>query len=478
MIISLGRFVANNDRDFPALSIRPFFLLLVCGALAACNKVAPESPPQASAPPGASVIADAPFTGVPEPKDAVIYQVNFRAFAPTKNFAAVQARLDSIRALGVNVLYLMPIYPVGQIKGVNSPYCIKDYTALNSEFGSLAELRTLIAEAHKRNMAVLFDWVADHTSWDNPWITHKSWYKQDAAGNIISPPGTGWLDVAALNYNSTEMRDAMIKAMTFWVSEANIDGYRCDAADFVPHDFWKQAIDALRAIPGRKLLLLAEGTRKDNFAAGFQLKYGMSFFTNLEKNVFGKKGSARSLDDLNAEEYANAPAADQVVRYTSNHDMDLSDGTPLDLFGGKDGSLAAFVVAAYMKGVPMIYNGQEVGCPVKLSYFNTSTSIDWTMNPELTDTYEKIVNLRNSSEAIKQGKLSSFSSEDVCAFVKSYKSEEVLVVVNLRNSPVSYAIPSALSNTEWKDAYNGTEVTLTDHLELQPFQYEVLRKQD
>ncbi len=478
MIISLGRFFASNDRVFPAVSIRPFFLLLICGALAACHKVAPESPSQASAPPGASVIEDAPFTGVPEPKDAVIYQVNFRAFAPTKNFAAVQARLDSIRALGVNVLYLMPIYPVGQIKGVNSPYCIRDYTAVNSELGSLAELRTLIAEAHKRKMAVLFDWVADHTSWDNPWITHKSWYKQDAEGNIISPPGTGWLDVAALSYNSTEMRDAMIKAMTFWVSEANIDGYRCDAADFVPNDFWKQAIDALRAIPGRRLLLLAEGTRKDNFAAGFQLKYGMTFFTNLEKNVFGKKGSALSIDELNAEEYANAPAADQVVRYTSNHDMDLSDGTPLDLFGGKDGSLAAFVVAAYMKGVPMIYNGQEVGCPVKLSYFNTSTSIDWTMNPELTDTYKKIINLRNSSEAIKQGKLSSFSSEDVCAFVKSYKSEEVLVVVNLRNSPVSYAIPSSLSNTEWKDAYNGTEVTLTDHLELQPFQYEVLRKQD
>ena len=415
---------------------------------------------------------------MPEPKDAVIYQVNFRAFAPTKNFAAVQARLDNIRALGVNVLYLMPIYPVGQAKGVNSPYCIKDYTAVNSEFGNLTGLRTLIAEAHKRDMAVLFDWVADHTSWDNPWIAHKSWYKQDAAGNIISPPGTGWLDVAALNYKSAEMREAMIKAMSFWVSETNIDGYRCDAADFVPYDFWKQAIDALRALPGHKLLLLAEGTRKDNFAAGFQLKYGMSFFTNLEKNVFGKKGSVRSIDDLNAEEYANAPAGDQVVRYTSNHDMDLSDGTPLDLFGGKDGSLAAFVVAAYMKGVPMIYNGQEVGCPVRLSYFNTSTSIDWTMNPEITKAYRQIIEFRNSSEAIKQGALASFSNEDVCVFTKSYKSEEVLVVANLRNVPASYMIPSVLSGAKWKDAYNDTEVTVTDHLELKPFQYEVLRKQD
>ncbi len=127
---------------------------------------------------------------------------------------------------------------------MHSPYCVRDYKGVNDEFGTLDELRTLVEEAHKRKMIVLFDWVANHTAWDNPWIANKSWYKQDDAGNIISPPKTGWLDVAALNYDSMDMRKAMIDAMRYWVFQANIDGFRCDAADFIPADFWEQAMQA------------------------------------------------------------------------------------------------------------------------------------------------------------------------------------------------------------------------------------------
>ena len=453
----------------------------LCAALTACDKSPPPSSVDAVSSPSANAGETVsqygtPYAQVPDPKDVILYQVNLRAFSPSGNFAGVQARLDSIKKLGVNVLYLMPIYPIGVLKTVNSPYCIKDYTAISSEFGTLADLRLLVAEAHKRNMAVLFDWVADHTSWDHAWISHKSWYKQDAAGNIIPPPGTGWNDVAALNYNNAEMRQAMIKAMKYWVYEANIDGYRCDASDFVPFDFWKQAIDALRAIPGRKLLLFAEGTRKDNFAAGFQLKFGMSFYENLKK-IYGTKASVRSLDSLNMEEYANAPMGDQVVRYTSNHDVNQSDGTPLDVLGGKDGSLAAFVVAAYMKGVPMIYNGQEVGCPVKLSFFNHNTVIDWKLNPDMAEQYGKIINLRNNSEALKQGALLSFGNDDVCAFTKLFEGEEVLVIVNLRNSKGSFTMPPELVKTEWKNAFDGTDDTLSGEVVLQPYQYQVFKKE-
>ncbi|MBS1563463.1 MAG: alpha-amylase, partial [Bacteroidetes bacterium] len=211
-----------------------------------------------------------------------MYQVNIRAFSSSGDFKGVQQRLDSIGALGVNTLYLLPVYPVGQVKTVNSPYCVKDYLSVNSEFGSLDDLRTLVAEAHKRHMAVLFDWVANHTSWDNAWIANKSWYQQDAGGNIISPLNTGWNDVAALNYNNQDMRKAMIKAMKYWVFTANIDGFRCDAADFVPADFWKQALDSLKAISSHKLLLYAEGTAKQEFTAGFQLQYGMGFYYTLK----------------------------------------------------------------------------------------------------------------------------------------------------------------------------------------------------
>ena len=185
--------------------------------------------------------------GVPNRQDATIYQVNIRAFSQAGNFAGVTARLDSIKALGVNVIYLMPVYPVGTVKSVNSPYCVKDYKAVNSEFGTLADLRTLVDGAHSRNMSVMLDWVANHTSWDNYWITaHKSWYAQDANGNIISPPNTGFTDVAQLNFNNDTMRLAMIADMKYWVYAANIDGFRCDYADNPPVTFWQQAIDTLK----------------------------------------------------------------------------------------------------------------------------------------------------------------------------------------------------------------------------------------
>lgn len=140
-----------------------------------------------------------PFKGVPDRRDVTLYQVNMRVFSKDGNFKGVAERLDSIKALGINVIYLMPIYPVGKVKSVNSPYCIQDYKSVNPEFGTLDDLRTLVAGAHSRNMAVLLDWVANHTSYDHVWTKNKSWYLQDSSGNIISPPGMGWNDVAQLN---------------------------------------------------------------------------------------------------------------------------------------------------------------------------------------------------------------------------------------------------------------------------------------
>ncbi len=443
-------------------------------AAAPGNPVTPPVTPPAGTADTAYVQYGAPYAQVPAPRDVTMYQVNLRAFSVRGNFAGVQARLDSIRALGINVLYLMPVYPVGVVKSVNSPYCVKDYMGVNSEFGSLAELRTLVSEAHKRNMAVLFDWIADHTSWDNAWTANKAWYKQDGAGNIISPPGTGWNDVAALNFANADMRKAMIRAMKYWVYQANIDGYRCDAADFVPFDFWQQAIDSLHAITTHQLLLFAEGTRTDHFTAGFQLEYGMGFYYNLVNNIYGKQGSVLSIDSVNTVEYSHASADDRVVRYISNHDVDNSDGTPLDLLGGRSGALAAFVVSAFMKGVPMIYNGQEIACPVKLNFFNNSTPIDWTINPDVTATYKKILGFRKSSDAIKQGDLVAYNSADVCVFVKSYNGAKVLVIVNLRNAVVTYSAPAGLSGTGWKDVFDGSTFAVTGPIVLQPYAYRIL----
>jgi glycosidase len=369
----------------------------------------------------------------------------------------------------------MPIFPVGSVNSVNSPYCVKDYKAVNPEFGTLADLRALVDGAHNKNMSVILDWVANHTSWDNPWIAaHSDWYLKNGSGVIVSPPGTGWNDVAQLNFNNTEMRLQMIKAMKYWVYTANVDGFRFDYADGPPFDFWKQAIDTLRNISTHSLLLLAEGNRNTHFTAGFDYIFGFSFYGQL-KTIFSNNQPVTNIDALNNSEYVNATNGQQVVRYITNHDVNGSDGTPLTLFGGVNGSMAAFVVTAYMKSVPMVYNGQEVGTPFQLVFPFTGADINWTLNPAITAEYKKVIAFRNSSMAIRRGTLTSYSSADVCAFTKISGAEKVFVASNLRNNTITYTLPAAVASMTWTDAMTGNNTALGTQIILQPYSYLVLK---
>lgn len=413
-----------------------------------------------------------PFAGVPDSRDAVIYQVNMRCFSSTHDFQGVISRLDSIKGLGVNVVYLMPIYPVGQLKSVNSPYCVKDYKSVNTEFGTLTDLRTLIDGAHSRGMAVMLDWVANHTSWDNAWMVNPSWYVQNAAGVIQSP--SGYSDVAQLNFQNFDMRAEMIKDMKYWVYTANCDGFRCDYADGPPADFWKQAIDTLRNITTHKLLMLAEGTRADHYASGFNYTFGFRFYGQL-KSIFSSNQPVTVIDNINSQEFpAGNTDLNLVVRYITNHDVNSSDGTPLDLFGGSNGSMAAFVVAAYMKGVPMIYNGQEVGTPNRLTFPFTNQQINWTLNPGMVAEYKKIIAFRNTTTAIRRGTLVSYDTSNVCAFTKTAGSQTVFVLSNLRNASENFTLPTALANSTWKDGFTGNTINLNTSITLAPYSYQVM----
>lgn len=415
-----------------------------------------------------------PFTNVPDRRDVTIYQVNMRAFSKEGNFKGVLPRLDSIKALGANVIYLMPHYPVGKLRSVNSPYCIQDYKVVNPEFGTLNDLRAVVDGAHQRGMAVLLDWVANHTSYDHVWINNKSWYLQDSTGNIISPPGMGWNDVAQLNFKNADMRLAMVDAMKYWVRAANIDGFRCDYSDGPPLDFWQQAMDTLRNTFTHKFLMLSEGRRKEHYQIGFDYNFGFSFFGNLRR-IYQRGRSVLSIDSLNVSDYIGTSNGQQIIRYTSNHDVNGSDGTPLELFGGEKGSMAAFVVVAYMKSVPMIYNGQEVGTPYRLVFPFTVKDIDWTINPHTTAEYKKVIAFRNNSNAIRRGSLTSYSTDDVCAFTKQQGDEKVFVICNLRDKDIEYTLPAALNNSKWIDAMKGGVVDLTDKVALQPYTYLVLK---
>jgi glycosidase len=446
-----------------------FFLLVV---LFCCTKPAPALAQGNRYPPQYGQ----PFTGVPDRRDVMLYQVNTRAFSREGNLKGVTARLDSIKALGINVMYLMPIYPVGVLKATNSPYATRDYNEVGSEFGTLNDLRELVEGAHKRKIAVMLDFVANHTSWDNPWISNKRWYVTDTAGNIKYPQT--WSDVAQLNFNNNDVRLALIRSMKSWVLKANIDGFRCDYADGPPADFWAQALDTLKNIKTHKLLFLAEGSRAANYSSGFDFNFGFNFYGNL-KNIYKRNKSVKSIDEVNRKDYIGASEGQGMVRYLTNHDVNSSDGTPLDLFGGKRGSMAAFVVTAYMKGVPMIYNGQEIATPYRLVFPFTGRKIDWSLsaaNQDVTAEYKKVVAFHNKSKAIRRGTLNSYSTDDVCVFTREAGPEKVLVLSNLRDKEVTYKLPDNLANSVWKDAFSGAKTSLATEIRLEPYQYLVLKK--
>ncbi len=447
------------------------FTAIILLSFVACEKE--EKPPVVPDPNVEDTSYIAPgFDMVPETKDIVMYEVNIRAFSQAGNLQGVTDRLDSIRALGVNVIWLMPIYPIGKINSVNSPYSIADYKGVNPEFGTLEDLKTLVSTAHTKGMAVILDWVANHTAWDHPWIVNKDWYTQ-VGGEIVHPPGTNWMDVADLNFTNAAMKLEMIEDMKFWIKKANVDGFRCDAADYVPQSFWKQAIDSIKKIPNRNVIWFAEGERNDHFSAGFQMVFSWDFYSKL-KSVYNGQSAAQLFASHQAE-YATAPAGKHFLRFTTNHDESAWDATPVQLFGGQNGSVTAFVVMAYMGGVPLIYGSQEVGRATTLPFF-TKSAINWSQNPTTLLAYKEIMKIYSENAALRGGTIQNYSHADIVNFSRKQGTEEIVLIANVRNRVVNYTLPDALKNTEWINLRNGESVTLTSAVSLTNFEYQILKK--
>lgn len=408
---------------------------------------------------------------VPAPEDVVMYQVNPRVFAEKASFNAVGEQLDSIKQLGVNVVWFMPINEVGKEKSVNSPYCVKDYKALNPEFGTMDDFKRLVQQCHDKGMSVIIDWVPNHTSWDNPWIVNKDWYTQDEEGNIISPAGTGWLDVADLNFDNQEMRLAMIDAMKFWVNETGIDGFRCDAVDFVPFDFLKQAVDSLRAMP-QQLLLLAEGKRKDHFDAGFDMNYAWDFLEAV-RDVFLKDSSAVEILEVNKAEYDTIPAGKVKLRFTTNHDETMKM-SPIQEFGSEKASMAAYVATVYLHGGALIYSSQEVGYPERIDFFRY-VPVDWSANNALRKEYERLMLLYNEYPAIRKGSLTEFPDKNVLVFEKYDDTNRFLVLVNVRDEKHKVELPDAWKKKTVTNMMNNEPIENGEKFVLAPYQYAVIK---
>ena len=412
---------------------------------------------------------------LPAVEDIAMYQVNPRVFAPEKSLNAVAARIDSIRELGVNMMWVMPIYPIGVEKGKNSPYCISDYKAIAPEFGTIDDFKNLVKVCHDHGMGIILDWVANHTAWDHPWMKeHPEWYTRDEkADTIICPQPWNWEDVADLNYDNKDMREAMIDAMKFWIVEVGIDGFRCDVADGVPADFWKDAIDQLRAAAGeRKIVMLAEGKNVDNFTVGgFDMNYSWNYKDELVK--VWKGAPASDLIKADSAEYAQLPAGKVKLRFTTNHDH-ATEAAPCVEFTNDRGAMAAYVASIFPHGGALIYGSQEVNYPETINFFKY-VPVDWTANPKTYQEYKELIGLYNEYPSLRKGQMTAYEDPDVFIFEKANGDERFLILVNVRNEQKTANIPQDWVNHQTKDAITNQDITLKETMTLEPYQYLIMK---
>jgi cyclomaltodextrinase len=371
-------------------------------------------------------------------RSGVIYEIYPRAFSPEGNFAGVTARLDDLRSLGVTILWIMPVNPVGQAKKkgtVGSPYAVRDYYGINRSYGTQAEFKELVLQAHRRGFKVILDVVLNHTAWDNPLIKNPSFYKHDSTGAII-PPVPDWRDVAGLNYSSPELRQYMAAMLEWWLRTYDLDGFRCDVAGMVPVDFWEQARQGLEKIkPG--IMMLAEASEPNLLVKAFDADYAWPFHATLT-DVLENGKPAPALRAVWLEQRARFPRGSLHMRFSDNHDEKRAIGR-----FGERGALAASALVFGMDGVPMLYNGMEVGDTTESGApaLFERLPIFWQFverRPEFPAFYRAVISMRRDHPALQQGETMWLDNSDpsrIVALRRRSADEEFLVAVNLSNRP-------------------------------------------
>ena len=443
------------------MKTRLLSLLLLLGTLmasVACSGDKPDTPDTPEIP------AETDLSTLPSGNMTVIYEANPKVFARQNALKSIESNLDRLTSMKVNVLWLMPVYPVGKDpKAVGSPYCVKDYKAVNPDFGTLDDLKSLVRSAHAKGMKVILDWVANHTSWDNAWITeHPDWYTKDANGQIISPAGMGWNDVADLNFNSSGLRGAMKDAMCWWVREVDVDGFRCDYTDGVPTDFWSEAITALKALKGDVLMLGESGDSK-YYNCGFNLLYAWAYANNLP-GVFKGSGTVSNLYSIVRSDVGGLKEGQNRMRYSINHDT-ASENAPATLYGGADGAMAAFVLSAFLPGVPMIYSSQEIGYGQKLNFFNYVV-MDWNSNATCSDAYKRIMKAYTDTEKYRGSAPQLIENGKVATVLYKAVTRRLLVLVNTGSAEATVKVPMETIGGNYKDLVSGMALSLPSTVTL------------
>lgn len=400
----------------------------------------------------------------------VVYEANPRFFGTNDCLNALSAQLERISDLGCDILWIMPICEPGEKNSVGSPYCIKNYEALNPKFGTVTDLQNLVSKAHGLNMKVILDWVPNHTAWDNPWITeHPDWFQQNSKGEIISPPGMGWNDVAQLNYDNPAVPEAMAEAMAYWVSTADVDGFRLDYASspHIPQSFWEGIESDLRAMKS-DLILLAECSDYSFYSFGYNMIYDWNSAPTISSAFKG--GKATSIVEEGQAALEDVPNGDSILRYVFNHDT-MSENPIDSYYGSIDALPAAYVCASMLNGTPLIYSGMDAeGLKGTQSFFNYKTI---TFSDELTPVYSAINNAFRESAQVRRGEITNYSTSDVVVFTRAIPSHKLLVAVNTTKNEQTISVPMAVQATTMTDLINGGSVSVGVTLTLQPYGYAI-----
>ena len=415
-------------------------------------------------------------------KNANIYEVNIRQYTPEGTLRAFEDHLPRLREMGVDILWLMPIHPIGEKnrKGtLGSYYAVQDYKKVNPEYGSMDDFKTFVQKAHNMGFKVILDWVANHSAWDNPWIyNHPEYYATDSTGQMISP--FDWTDVAKLNYDNPDMRAAMIDALKFWVEEADIDGYRCDVAAEVPTDFWDSARVQLDVV--KPVFMLAEAEKLDHHQMAFDMSYAWELHHIYNEIAKGKMNA----NDIDAYYQKMDTTYDTLnayrMNFITNHDENSWNGTVTERMG--KGAQVFAMLTYTLPGMPLIYSGQEVGLDKRLEFFEKD-EINWNFDSPWLPFYTKMIALKHNNKVLWNGgygapfeRIHTTADEKVIAFKRVKGNDAIIVIANLSNEPVSFQFAQPIMETDLVNIETGEPAQLNEKEEMimEPWGYFLLKK--
>ena len=413
-------------------------------------------------------------------RNAVIYQVNTRQFTPEGTFAAAQKQLPRLKALGVDILWLMPIHPIGEKnrKGpLGSPYSVRDYFAVNPEFGTMADFKRFVDAAHRQGMRVILDWVANHSAWDNPIVAqHPDWYDRDWKGDFRPTPWFDWSDIIDFDYSKPAMRRYMTEALKFWVREAGVDGFRADFAGGVPLQFWENARAELDAI--KPVFMLAEWEYPELHRRAFDATYAWKLTEAMHAVAQGKADTGALFGYFSWHESA-WPREAYKMAYTSNHDTNSWEGTDREVYGDALPAMIALTFAA--DTMPLIYNGQEAGNPKRLKFFERDPIV-WRDHPNEAF-FRKLIAWKKDNPALHNGqyggrmiKVENSAPTKVFAFVRQQGGNKVLALFNFSAQQQSLTFNDALPHGRYRDFTDGKRVSVDQatRMVMRPWSYRLL----